>query len=232
MDKRAKKAKAKRREQKRKAYDNEVRNFKYDFEQACEKFGIKKKISVKQLMREKREAEKEIEMETNIICIVSVLTVLHKYFGFGKVRLFRTAGEITIRVRNAYNGERSIKQFAEEIRDETGVDLAAYCPDNVDIHTSNMEYKTKALAIAARTPDILTISLYAVYTYLNYGHIRLARIAQKSVETALYIVQHNKLDEYLNQLYKETGFQLTHDGKFKAFIKQDEYDKVARRVGL
>ena len=77
MDKRAKKAKAKRREQKRKAYDKEVRNFKYDFEQACEKFGIKKKISVKQLMREKREAEKEIEMETNIICIVSVLTVLH-----------------------------------------------------------------------------------------------------------------------------------------------------------
>ena len=229
MDKIRARIKALKRAEKELRKEEEAQQVFDDFNAHCKSHGIKNVWSKKKIMQVKHEIDKELEISSNLICVVASAYSLHKLYGFGKSRLFEFCHETHNRIVNAYNGERSAYQFAEELKAETGLVIDDYfTADNKPKPTGPEHYRERVNAMWYKIPVILNITMYSIYWRFGFRHKRMKRICEAVCNVIRLILQENNIKHYMAELERH-GLTITMSGQFRADISDSELMKIEQR---
>lgn len=211
-DKMAARAKAKRAAAKRAVKESEKKRIVNAFYDHCKKRGVKNKSwSREKILQVHHEVEVELEKEANMICVISTLYSMNKLFGYGAVRLYKLGMEITNRITNAYSGERTAYQFADELVEDCDLDIKARFMDRPKFKIRS-EHSERVFAFWSKVPVILNIAMYAVYTGCGFKKQRMNKLCDYAADVVKNIIHNENTDHYIDELAK-IGFNITKKGK-------------------
>lgn len=230
MDKTAKRLKQKRRLERMNALREQQDNIVNSFRDKCRKNGMRVPGNKREILKAYRQVTVECLHKAMLINSVCTLCALRKLYGFGKVRLYRVAVEITVRIGNVGQAERKIGELAEELLLEVGLDCNSGWSEWEPSETKCNEHELKALL--ASIPHTLTIMMYAVYISLGYKKRRMKMIYDQTCEYIKYALVTDSTEPMTDEL-KKAGLNINERGQFFAAGNgiNNEHDKYIKRTG-
>lgn len=237
MDKLKQRAKKKRRNLKRHAAEAEKRRLADEFNEHYKSQGLRHNFSPDAVWKAYKDVERDSTCRAIVASTIITLWVMRNEFGYGSLRLFRLASEITIRVGWVGRNERSMAQLEEELLLDGHLDCSKYWEGykpNIDKWLEPCEYQRRD-AILKTVPHTLVIHMHAVFYTLfknpiTRRSIRLERIAKRVSNTLKYAIENGRLEKYRADL-EHCGFYIDMEGKYGCKnVEQCEYEKYMKRI--
>lgn len=233
MDKVKLKAKKKRRAEKSRAEVLEYKKLADEFNDIYKSKGLKHNFKPAEFRKAYNSIRKEITCESIVACTIITLYAMRKLYRFGRVRLFRLATDITMRISDVGNKDRSIIQFSEELKDLAGLNVREYWngfePKPSETLTTSERQKIHAMFLDI--PHILAIQMYAVYYSLNFKRKRMNRLCKLTSELLQFALCNNKLQQYIDELGK-CGFMINMNGRFGAMgASENDMIRLSKHLG-
>lgn len=237
MDKLKQRAKKKRRNLKRCAAAEEKRRLAEEFNEHYKNCGLRHDFRPDDIWRAYKDIERDCICGAVVAATIITLWVMRDEFGFGSLRLFRLASEITVRVGWVGRDERSMAQLEEELRLDGRLDCAKYWDGynpNIEKGLRAGEYQRRG-AVLKSMPYTWVIHMHAVFYTLfknpiTRRSIRLERVARRVSNTAKYAIENGRLEYYRADL-ERCGFHIDMEGKYGCRnVEQCEYEKYMKRI--
>lgn len=227
MDKQRKRQKAKRRDERRKQKRADEKEIIASFRKGFEREGLKVKASDKEMLAAYNEIQREIAMEAVMLNTISVLTVMHRSYGYGAKRLHRLAGEIAVIITEVGNGRRSLDDLKDILKGDARLNIDA-------LRIEDAPDKKALLMRSALTT--LPIQITAIfYWFFEMGSVRrkskrLIDIVAKAWWLTKRMIKNGSMDIYRREL-EDTGLTISPDGKFgSSKLSQAENEKLKERI--
>lgn len=224
MDKIKAKLKAKRRCQKAAEIEKRKQEIFNGLDERDKKHGrsIARRFGKERVWNAHKEIEAILFRESYMTALISAAYVLAFDMGFGrKKRLpevieFCRWGLITIR-----DGERSNRQFAEEMKGEYGIDIIKqmisrfepFIDENMLMKAGKTAVQAeKVSALARRMPDMLNLVAYPLYFQLGFKRGRMMKIIEKMTDISVDILKNRNYEVYRYKILKRTDINILADG--------------------
>ncbi len=237
MDKTKLRKKKKRRHEKRLVIEAEERQLAEQYKSTFKANGLRSDFSKSAILKAHKQIQADFSKRAIVLYSLAVLYAMHKLHRFGKLRLYRLAVDITIRVSDIGSRERSVEQFAEELNDIAGFDVTPYRKELESIAGKYGKNKkdTESSLMFRRMSYLLPIQIYAVYASLGYKRKRLTRLCDAVNVVVQNMVINNKAEDYMADLEK-IGLKCNLDGQYGILSKYatketDRLNRVLERSG-
>lgn len=227
MDKQKQRLKARRREERQKQKRADEKEIIASFRKGFEREGLKVKASDKEMLAAYNEIQREIAMEAVMLNTISVLTVMHRSYGYGAKRLHRLAGEIAVIITEVGNGRRSLDDLKDILKGDARLNIDALrceeLPDRQGLLMHN----------ALLTLPIQITAIF--YWFFEVGSVRrkskrLIDITAKTWWLTKRMIKNGSMDIYRREL-EATGLTITADGKFGSTkLTAEENEKLKGRI--
>lgn len=231
MDKTKLRKKRKRQQERRREREAEVKDLTDRLSTMFREKGYNlKNINPKAVMREYNNIQRS--STATAICYNTICTLycMRKLYGYGKLRLFRLATEITVRVNNVATTERSISHMIEDLKLDAKLDTRSYWEDVRYSDRLTAERKAELECIAMNIPHLISIQMYAVHLALNFKKKRMNRLCEMVTDAVRFAMANDSINNYIEELNK-CGFYIDLNGKFGARgIKEEDYTKFKKRI--
>lgn len=231
MDRTKLRIKRKRQQARRREREAELKNITERLKERFKEEGIKPKhIKPTEVMREYNRIQRNSTATTICYNTICTLYCMRKLYGYGKLRLFRLATEITVRINNIATTERSISHMIEDLKLDAQLDTRSYWEDVRYSDRLTPERKAELECIAMGIPHLLTIQMYAVHLALNFKKKRMNRLCEMVTDAVRFALANDSISNYIEEL-KKCGFYIDLNGKFGARgIKEEDYTKFKKRI--
>lgn len=233
MDKLKQRAKAKRREERRKQKQAENRQLAERFNAKCKAEGKKNRYTVEGIARAYKKVQSEIAEEAIIANTVAALVTMRRLHKWGARRLHFLAGEVTAVITDIGNGIRTPAQLTETLFEDAHLDFKKYWSEQRTEFADNTKKSVLLCAYARQTACVQLLATF--YKLFPKGSIsrkskRMERIAFHMAGIAEDILKNDRLDMYISEL-AECGFKVTRTGTFgSAKLTPEENEKLKRRI--
>lgn len=217
-DKRAKALKQRRQAKRQAMRDDEMREVAKRFGEHCEKNGITKKFKKQDVYRISKEIALELTKEAILDCLTVTAYCLNRTYGWGKVRLMRYTHGVHRIIKAIGNNERGLNKLAEELIDETGIDIKSYFDGYVPYNGIKQtdSRKQRAVCIMECVPVWLVSCMYVMYFDYGFKHKRLDRLMKMVRVEIVPMVEYLQQRAYIEKVRKVCKLNIGTDGMISA----------------
>lgn len=223
-DKRAAKLKKQRKIEKQKALEEHKREI---FEGVCEHEkaqgkGVAKAAGVELVWKAHKDVDRILFRISYMTALVSAIYVLAFNMGYGrKKRLPEVINMCRWGLVTVSNGERSNKQFADEMKGEFGVDIIRELMDRFLPFTNDemllktgrsLDRAAEVSAVARRMPDMMSLIAYPLYFQFGFKRDKLNNVVNKVADTAIDILKNNSYEDYRLKILRKTDINICIEG--------------------
>lgn len=223
-DKRSAMLKKRRREERSRRLEQSKNNFMQAFNAHLEKYGTNKKYDRELVWKAQKQLRNKLQHKSRMYCLYTTMYCLHKIFGWSEVRLIRFCNEVIWIAQAIIDGDRTLEQLAEELKDETGLDIYTLFNERSGHFDKNAsEARMVADCVLAEMPQDMIIGMYALYNYNGFKAKRIKRIAEAVRTEVEDVLVNERLPEIQENLRKchieandEGGIKIINSKKRKA----------------
>lgn len=220
-DKRAEKLKRERRAEKQAEFKEKQEEFFRELESCTTPDGRKLKHNYDRnaAWRLRNELNFELFIKAVVYSMVVCAEALSREYGYGKKRIFDYVSSVKQVMDWIGAGERSVKQFTEELKLEAGIDLDAMY-DNSPLFGGVRQIREKrmeAAAVFGFAKKGMTIALYTLYNDKGWKKQRMSRIAYAARDRLVYALEHDAMDEVIKNLRSMRKVSVSVDGRVEIY---------------
>ena len=209
----AERAKRKRRQEKQAAEQALARELSEEINQKAKANGINKRFTQKEIMRIHRQTEREMIRNSIRDDVIILAYVLHKFHGWGTVRLTRYLAYAHKYIKVVGNDMRGIPAMEYDLKADTGIEcdclFGEYEPCKGKPHTVETERKKLFLT---HTKYVLPMILYMMYYDFGWKHKRMERLANEFKQAVIAAIEFDSLEKMQAELLQKCGIRVTEDG--------------------
>lgn len=225
MDKTAAKRKAKRRAEK----EQELREAKIIVYNGLKDYardaGFKskkgKKVGIEEVWAARVAVEKELFVRAAVISNLAIIHTLAFDFKYGRYERLPKAFKTAVQgLQTVSNGERSTKQFNEEMKYQFNFDFYESIKEQFDVFEEDLllrmglshERTATIVGLAQRVPSILVVGLYSMYFWLGLKKPSMLKLCRQATMAAIDMVKNDKFSVYQAELLKKTDIHFGNTG--------------------
>ena len=222
-NKRAARAKAKRRAAKIKEEHQAAERLLHDVHEEQKKRGIKPtKVSGTELLRMYNKSARDATIQAIMYGVVAGMIYLHEECGYGKERLLKFVEKCKEIITVIGTNERSVKQLIDDLAYEN-IDVYEFSKlvKNDMCHTVGKLRQSELGMIYEKIIGGIVAVLYTLYHYYGWRKKRIEKVGTHMAETLNSNFQNDNITDMIWHLYGATGVKVELDGQ----IKIDERSK-------
>lgn len=216
-NKRAARAKAKRRIAKAKEEHQAAERLLHDVHEEQKKRGIKPtKVSGMELLRMYNKSARDATIQAIMYGVVAGMIYLHEECGYGKKRLLRFIGRYHRIIISISANERTVEQLIEDLQYEN-IDVYEFlklvCGEIC--HYASEIRRVELRMIYDKIIVGIVALLYTLYHYYGCRKKRIEKVGKHMAETLNYMFIVDGVKLMIDGLYRATGVKVELDGRIK-----------------
>lgn len=216
-NKRAARAKAKRRIAKAKEEHQAAERLLHEVHEEQKRRGIKPtKVSGMELLRIYNKSARDAAIQAIMYGVVAGMIYLHEECGYGKKRLLRFIGRYHRIIISISANERTVEQLIEDLQYEN-IDVYEFLKlVKNDICRSGGKLRQSELGMVyEKIIGGIVAVMYTLYHYYGWRKKRIEKVGMHMAETLNYIFSVDGVKLMVDGLYRATGVKVELDGQIK-----------------